>query len=317
MTDASPKLTYVRDLRERYDTRQQHARAASAGRETRVANGVYLPEPAWASLDARERYLVRIRAVAETRRNQQVLSHWSAAAIHGLSSISEWPWKVHTTIGPTSGGRSRNDVVKHSLTLGDTDVVEVDGLLLTSVARTTLDMATIGSFVDAVTIVDGALHVDRFGRRPPLTTREELRELWMRRMPFRGHARAADVIGFAETRADSPLESVSRVNMRLIGCPRPLLQSRFFDYQGFIGETDFDWPEFGLLGEADGDVKYLDPDSRHGRTADEVVRDERVREDRLRALPRSVTRWGWAIGSNPRALRRHLLAAGLPMGIRW
>jgi hypothetical protein len=133
----------------------------------------------------------------------------------------------------------------------------------------------------------------------------------MRRMPFRGHARAADVIGFAETRADSPLESVSRVYMRLIGCPRPLLQSRFFDYQGFIGETDFDWPEFGLLGEADGDVKYLDPDYRQGRTADEVVRDEKVREDRLRALPRSVT------SSNPQALRKHLLAVGLPMGIRW
>lgn len=317
MTDASPQLTYVRDLGEHYDSRQQHARAATAGREKRVAHGAYLAETAWAGLDARQRYLVRIRAVADTRRNRQVLSHWSAAAIHGLPSISEWPWKVHTTIGPTSGGRSRNDVIKHSLKLDDVDVVEVDGLLLTSVARTTLDIATVGGFVDAVTMADSALHVDRLRHRLPLTTREELRDLWMRRMPFRGHARAAGVISFAETRADSPLESVSRVNMRLIGCPQPLLQSRFSDYQGFIGETDFDWPEFGLLGEADGDVKYLDPDYRRGRTADEVVRDEKVREDRLRALPRNISRWGWAIGSNPRALRRHLLAAGLPMGIRW
>jgi hypothetical protein len=314
MSDLTPNLVYARDLRDAYETRQQHARSVSRGRETRVARGVYLSADAWAQLNATERYLARVRAVANTRRNRPVLSHWSAAAVHGLPIVGAWPREVHTTIGRATGGRSRNGVVAHARLLADRDVVEVSGMLVTSVARTVLDMAAAGTFMVAVTMADRALHVDRFGRRPPLTTKRELFEGWELSKPHRGFMRAKSVLDFAETRADSPLESVSRVNMRVIGCPRPLLQSGFSDYLGFIGETDFDWPDFAILGEADGGVKYLDPAYRNGRTAEEVVRDEKVREDRLRALPRGFTRWGWSIAMRPAALRTHLLNAHLPMG---
>ena len=130
-------------------------------------------------------------------------------------------------------------------------------------------------------------------------------------MPFRGHARARAVEGFATSRADSPLESISRVTMHEIGCPQPQLQTPFHDAEGFIAETDFYWEEFGLIGEADGDQKYLDAAKRSGRTIDQVKLDEKVREDRLRALPRGVTRWRWATAMSPVALHRHLSAAGI------
>jgi hypothetical protein len=45
--------------------------------------------------------------------------------------------------------------------------------------------------------------------------------------------------------------------------------------------------------------------------------DEKIREDRLRALPLGVSRWRWNIAINPAALRALLSAAGLPMGISW
>jgi hypothetical protein len=103
----------------------------------------------------------------------------------------------------------------------------------------------------------------------------------------------------------------------VIGCPRPLLQTPYYDRAGFIGEADFDWPDYGTVGEADGDIKYLDPGFRNGRTAEQVVLDEKIREDRFRALPRTVSRWRWAIAIRPERLRERLMTAGLPMGRPW
>lgn len=271
----------------------------------------------WDALEARERYLLRVRAVAETRRFRPVLSHWSAAAVHGLPIVGDWPVLVHIAVGPTTGGRSRNGVVKHSVRLRDGDVEEIDGLLTTSLARTVVDLAASSSPLSAVAVVDYALHIDRHARRPAPLHRDRLLEMWESMMPFRGHARSLDLIEFGETAADSPLESVSRFTMRAIGCPRPRLQTPFFDREGFIGETDFDWPDFGHIGEADGDRKYLDEAYRRGRTPERVVLDEKFREDRLRAVSKGFTRWRWVVARDPRALRVLLSEAGLPMGVPW
>ncbi|HEY9477102.1 MAG TPA: hypothetical protein VIQ26_01570 [Microbacteriaceae bacterium] len=317
MTDAELPLRYVRDLSDPYESRQQHARAVTAGRERRVARGVYLPAETWATLDARERYVALVRAVAGTRGFRPVISHWSAAAVHELPIVGSWPSAVHTIVGPTAGGRSRGGVVKHAMRLEEADVIELGGLLVTSVARTVLDIASVGNFMTAVTMADRAIHVDRFGRQMPLCTKEELFDAWERSLPFRAFARSREVIAFAETNVDSPLESVSRVTMRVIGCPRPLLQTPYYDHAGFIGDADFDWPDYRTIGEADGDIKYLDRQFRNGRTAEQVVLDEKIREDRFRALPRTVTRWRWPIAVRPDLLRANLIAAGLPMGQRW
>lgn len=317
MTYADVRPIYSRDQRGPFQTRQQLARAARAGANQRVAVGAYVPAEIWQSLAPRQKYLARVRAIAETRKNRPVLSHWSAAAIHDLPIIGDWPQSVHVTVSPTSGGRSRNGVVKHSVQLGEGDAEERDGLLVTSIARTVLDIAATSNFLSAVTMMDRALHVDRFGRIAPLVSKDELWRRWEARLPFGGHARAKAVIEFGEARADSPLESVSRVNMQVIGCPRPLLQSRFSDYLGFIGETDFHWPQFRIVGEADGERKYLDQAYRSGRTVKQVMIDEKVREDRLRAVSLGVTRWPWKTAINPAALRAKLSSAGLPMGIRW
>ncbi|WP_158865627.1 hypothetical protein [Leifsonia sp. AG29] len=133
-----------------------------------------------------------------------------------------------------------------------------------------------------------------------------------RALPMRGHRRALDVIGFADGRADSPLESVSRVSMHAAGVPQPALQLPFSDGNGLIGVVDFAWPEARVIGEADGDVKYLDSAMRAGRSADRVVLDEKVREDRLRALGWRVVRWRWAIASDPGRLGAVLEEAGVP-----
>lgn len=306
MTSQLPPISFVRELVEPHESRRALARSAVKGNSVRVAHGAYVEASIHASLSTRERYLLRVLAVAATRRSRPVVSHWSAAVIHGLPILGRWPETVHTTIAPTSGGRSRGNVVKHCAALGDSDVVDIDGMLVTSVARTVVDMAAVLSFRDAAVMVDRALLVDRFGRFEPMTDRSSLDLCWASRGVFRGFARAKSTIEFGEDRAESPLESVSRVSMRVIGCPRPLLQMPHSDAEGFIGETDFYWPDFNAVGEADGKAKYLDASLRNGRTAEQVLMDEKYREDRLRALPRAFARWGWDVAVDPARLRSKL-----------
>ncbi|WKK70890.1 hypothetical protein Q0F99_14215 [Rathayibacter oskolensis] len=72
--------------------------------------------------------------------------------------------------------------------------------------------------------------------------------------------------------------------------------------------TDFDWPEHGLVGEADGRAKY----SLGASGVTEAIFREKRRENALRLLGPRVVRWEWkdAIAGAP--LIALLLAAGLP-----
>ncbi len=309
-------MTYVADLHTRDRTRQQFADDTSKGSRVRVARGVYATLAEWNSLRETDRYLAVVHAIAKTRRTSPIVSHWSAAALHGLPVIGSWPSTVHITVPPTSGSRSRHQVTRHSLLLDDDEVVEVSGLRVTSLVRTIIDIAACCRFPSAVAMADHALHVDRFGRRQPRCTRDELARQWQRRMPFGGFAKAREVIDFATEYSDSALESLSRANIELIGFPRPRVQVPFFDHRGLIGYTDFFWPEFSLIGEADGDIKYLDPRFRSSRSTEQVLLAQSKREDRLRALGHRVTRWDWDTALSPAALRDHLQAAGLPCRIR-
>jgi hypothetical protein len=266
MDDSDGLLIYVRDLPAgTYDDRRGHARAAEGGAETRVAHGVYADAVQWGSLDRRARYIARVEAIARTRLRRPVVSHWSAAALHGLPVVSQKLDAVHITAPRASGGRSYPGVTMHCVPLCDEEVVEVNGLLVTSLARTIIDIAASATTVSSVPALDHALHLDRGGEKPPLLTKAELWDAYSRRMPFVGHARARTAIEFAVATSDSPLESVSRVNMREIGFPVPELQHRFDDHRGLIGFSEFYWPEYRLVGEADGQSKYTDPKCRRGR----------------------------------------------------
>ena len=314
MDDPDGLLFYVRDLpTTTYDDRRSHARAAEVGSETRVAHGVYADAAQWGSLDQRARYIARVHAIARTRLRRPVISHWSAAVLHGLPSVAQTLESVHVTAPKASGGRSYPGVAMHCVPLGDDDVVEIDGLLVTSLARTLIDIAASAAAISSVPALDQALHQDRRGEKQPLLSTAELWDAYSRRMPFVGHARGRAAIEFAVTSSDSPLESVSRVNMREIGFSTPELQHRFDDHRGLIGFSEFYWAEYRLVGEADGQSKYTDPKYRRGRLLEQVLLDEKERADRIRALGETVSRWGWSTAISPRALRAHLLAAGLPL----
>lgn len=315
--DASYHLQLSRDQVEPEVNRRRLSRAAVTGAVVRLRRGAYFPADVWETLSLREKHVARMAAVTATRRSKPLFSHQSAAAFWGLPMLTPWPTLVHVTIEPHLGSRSSKDLIRHSALVAAEDVVDAGEFYVTSISRTVLDLAATCPFIESIVVADRALLVDRFGMRRPLTTHEELEAAWDRAKPMRAPNRTRAVLGFAVTQAESPLESVSRVNIRVAGLPRPRLQVPHYDSAGFIGEPDFFWEEHGLIGEADGDIKYLDAAVRAGKSADRVVLDEKIREDRFRALPRAVARWRWNIAINPSLLRARLSEAGLPTGCKW
>ena len=72
---------------------------------------------------------------------EAVISHESALAVYDLSDVL--PSQVHVTI-PRSGSRRRQGLRLHTQLLDHTDVVEREGLRVTSIPRTIADVATSG-----------------------------------------------------------------------------------------------------------------------------------------------------------------------------
>lgn len=119
------------------------------------------------------------------------------------------------------------------------------------------------------------------------------------------HARA-----LADPRAESVGESVSRVLIAELGFAPPQLQIEFRLPDGRLARVDFFWPEIGLVGEFDGEMKYSRARDLSDLEPADVVIAEKRREDGLRALGHDVARWGWPELREPRALRRILEQAG-------
>lgn len=245
-----------------------------------------------------------------------MLSHHSAAVIWNLPMLTSWPGEVHFLTERHSGGRSEPGIRKHALGIDAVDVAVRDGLQVTTIERTVVDLATVLDLKSAVAVVDRALFAERFGRMPTLTTKAKLRETWERMLPFRGSVRAAAIIEFGTHLAGSPNESGSRVNIALNGFPRPELQRRFL-VEGHQRETDFYWEEHDAIGESDGKGKYFDPRLRGGLTTEQVVYEEKLREDALRRQVRHFTRWDFRIGMSQSRLGDRLREIGLPQGRPW
>ena len=64
------------------------------------------------------------------------------------------------------------------------------------------------------------------------------------------------------------------------------------EMQGASGRwyiVDFWWPKFNVIGEFDGRFTYSDPAFLTGLTPDQVLYDETLREDDLRAARHGLT----------------------------
>lgn len=307
------ELIVARDIDDAGDRTRLYRRRRS-GDVLTLHPGVHVSAAGLQQLDLTERYTLRVRAASLRMTGLDVLSHWSAAALWGLPAVDGWPAEVHSTVPWKSGLGSSRTLRRHRRQQPDTDVVELGGLPVTSLARTVVDVATTAPFGTAVAMADAALFAVDRGLHPGLTLTSMRRELdanvqALGRGP--GSARARRVVAFADGKANRPGESLSRVTMHAIGAPPPALQFAVIGASGRLWHTDFGWPEFGAAAEFDGRAKYVDPQFLKGRSPEEVVYEEKLREDDIRARVRAFARWDWRTARSPRLMEERLRRLGV------
>ena len=273
-------------LSQGYDP-EELARMLRNGTMTRIRRGAYMratDQDGDESTNAKHRRL--ILATVPQLDPRAVLSHGSAALLHGLPTWTEATARVHITRSRRGGARRRALVEVHGAPFDAADLTLVDGLKVTSLNRTVLDLARTLPWEQAVAAGDRALALG--------LTRAELSDGLQRMRGWPGVGSARRTVGFLEVRSESAGESVSRVRIYEAGLPSPVPQMEIFDSSGrFVARVDFGWEEKRTIGEFDGKAKYgelLKP----GQTPRDAVVAEKWREDLLRDLGWRVVRWMWA-----------------------
>jgi putative AbiEi antitoxin of type IV toxin-antitoxin system/uncharacterized protein DUF559 len=192
-------------------------------------------------------------------------SHESAAIIHGMDLLKQ-P-RVVTLTRPQGANRSPQSGARlHYAWLPADHITVVHGMRVTTAARTVIDLARSLEFRAGIVTADSAL-------RDKLVTKSELESLLAKSPRRAGRRRAADVIAFADDRAESVLESIARVVFRDCGLPPPELQV-WVGGAEVVGRVDFLWRKYRTVVEVDGMLKYSDP----ARAVRQLERDRRLRE---------------------------------------
>lgn len=276
-------LIYVEDVRAAGGDPRELRTACRRGEMTRVRRGVYLPTHEWRELDPRDQHLLAVLAVTHRSHPPFLVAGPSAGAMWGLPYAAEWPADVTLLIPATTGGKSEPGVRRTVASAAGAIGVAIDGIPVTTLARTALDMARTEDFPMAVAILDRAV----WRRDPHATTIDELSRELVRAGFVRRGVHLARAISFATELSDSPYESLTRATIHELGFVAPLLQVELRDDMGVI-MPDFLWPGIAAA-EFDGRAKYM-RDEYTGSDPSAVVWREKKREDRLRRMVPTVVR---------------------------
>ncbi len=266
------------------------SRACRAGQIDRVGPGIYGP-PTNDSREQRYRELTttwsRKTAQRMARPTDRALADVSAAAVLGLPL---WGLPIQRItaqdftrpVGSRESRHVRLATDRRAPAYGFIDGVAVP---VTTPARTVVDIARRHQRIPAIVVGDAALHAE-------LCTLDDLaRELDIAR-GMTGIGRARSAIALMSDLTESVLESRSRIAILDAGLPTPELQRVLVNARGeFLARVDFYWPQFRLVGEADGKLKYTDDPA--------AVLREKQRTDRLHEVGFRVVRWDWNLVNDP------------------
>jgi hypothetical protein len=173
-----------------------------------------------------------------------LFSGQTAAWLHGLDVAPCNPIEVTLPRrSPTSRlagvSLTRSDV-------DDSDVASVMDLPATSARRTIADLARRLPLVDAVVLLDTALH-----RR--LVQIDHLRQWADAHAGYRGIGRLRRALDFAEPASESPMETRLRMLLVMADLPTPRVQVSLYDETGlFVARSDLCYPAKRLALEYDG-----------------------------------------------------------------
>lgn len=211
-----------------------------------------------------------MHALAAARRrlpDGAAFSGLTAAWLHGLDVSPAAP--IEATVPPTARVSVRSGIKLRRSSLGPDDVVRVRELPTTSIARTLAEICKRYSLIEAVGLVDAAIHARRVNLKDL--------DLWVK-AHVGSHCVPSlrRVLQYVEPLAESPMETRLRMVLVIGGLPRPKAQVSIHDRWGrFVGRPDLYYEGARLGIEYDGAVHremLAEDNRRQNRLLDAGVR---------------------------------------------
>lgn len=251
------------------------SRRASSGVYDRLYPGVY---GVAGSQDSWHRQVV---AAVLSVRGIAAVSHQSAAYLWGMTS--RCPSTIEVTSRRYRRVRRGAFTVHESKDIVTSDVVQVDGIPVTSAVRTVVDLGASAPLWMVERCLDSGLRQDLF-------TAWQVR-CFIARVAKPGRNGVGTIRPLVEERlewasiTDSDLEDLLRSVIKSTGCPMPEPQHKLFRADGsFIGRYDFAYPQKMSILEADSLGWHMDPVS---------FERDRQKQNEAHALGWTVYRITW------------------------
>ena len=294
-------------------------RRVAAGAVASPAPGLFVAAQTWEGLKQDERTLLLVRGLQEIHPDW-VFCGPTAALVYGVDVSFSLLDRVHLAV--TREGRGSDDglVRRHGiLSSGPVagQIEEVGGVRVTSPDKTVFDCLRWTDFPHGLGIVDSALRVG-------VVRRSELDAYFAQASSrLRGRDFALRTLAWADPRSENGGESIARARMLLLGyvCPELQVEVPRVVEKGKPYRADYCWVRADglvILGELDGDGKYVEEELMGGRDIDEVLSDENIRGSRFTLYDVSLMRFRLATRGTPRPSQGSSTSMGCPSaGLRW
>ncbi|WP_298578815.1 hypothetical protein [uncultured Olegusella sp.] len=279
------------------------------------APSLYVRKDQWNQLSFNNKHLYIARALTEKHPNW-VFCGPTAALAYGFE-VPYWQLqKIHVT-HLKSCYRENQYICHHRYIPRMKNSLQhpyiAAGIPVLSAAETLTQCLRMSNFADGLCIADSGLRALNQTREWLLN---EVNHVGFRQKRI---AQAKITASFADARAESGGESIARAHILELGFALPELQATIIDpISQATYRVDFLWTlSTGqrIIGELDGQQKYVDPDMTQGRSAIDVLTAERLRESRLSRLA-SIMRFSFANACDLAFLYRLLQSFGVPRALQ-
>ena len=224
---------------------------------------VYLPHGA--EVDA----LTRAEAAWLWSRRRGVVAGSSAAALHGTKWVDQGA-SAELLYG---NRRGPSGIRTYADRFGDDEIVEINGIRVTTPARTALDLGRRNPINRAVAAIDALANATNLKAT-------DVALLAQRYRGRRGMTRARAAFDLVDAGAESPRETWLRLLLLRAGFPPPRTQIPVYDEFGqLVARLDMGWEDSMIAAEYDGD---------HHRTNRRQFNRDIARTDSLTAM-------GWIV----------------------
>jgi hypothetical protein len=256
-----------------YSERELKTATGHGGPWVVVRRGCYTEREIWSRLDDDARYQLKVRAALLVQTRKAAASHTAAAALLGMPLRPRWRELVHVTRPGVTGSRTENGVKHHRASCRDSDLVLIDGLLVTGLARTAVDIGREHGYEDGVVAADAGL---RLG-----AARTDMDDVVGQMTHWPDIIRARNAVQVADGGSQNVGETLMRLMVLELGIGVPETQ--------YVVREGPRWASVDVrvgrhLFEFDGRVKYLGRASGGvaDRPVEDILWDEKQREDWLR-----------------------------------